>query len=641
MEKKKMSNKKKAIIISSIVVVLLIGITIAYFSSRSSSVAQSIKTGSLNIVYENESTFRLSNLKPIKDSKIKEDAAEVSFTIKNYGQTEAYAHVNLIDIAISDNFKNESFKWALYQEETLIKEGDFSGIGTNTSLNLHKDIPFQPDEGKNYTIYIWISENKQDQSSMMNGSFNAKVEILGYAEPSVYVDNSGANAPVLASGMIPVVYDEANETWEVANPKKEWYNYDEQWWANAVTTSDTSYRTAPAGTEIPMESINSMWVWIPRYKYRIPSDIGTGTSNSPITEPPEIDVVFESGTETTGESLANCSIDATNCYYTHPAFRDGSNVYKTTAYDQGGWDEELTGIWVGKFETGTEGDTCSSSPSTTNCQNVTPKIKPDIISLRYQTVSTQFDISIKFAGGTRDTSNGTVTFSGNSTYGLTSSTDTHMMKNTEWGAVAYLSQSKYGKMGNQNYNDSNKEIYLNNDGNYYTGRSAGNSEANIWTYGYYSYNGKPCSSATCTGEKTSETILLGTGASTTGTIYGIYDMSGGAYDITMSNYAVTVGSSGFTTSSFPGGSNGSKYYDIYTVTDEYGIIPSEASIKGDALYETKYWYSDMTGGLPRASAPWLSRGGSNDWNIYAGVFYSESAKGISYSNSAFRTVLIP
>ena len=638
MEKKKMSNKKLAIIISSIVVVILIGVTIAYFSSRSSSVAQSIKTGSLNIVYENENTFRLNNLKPIKDSKIKEDAAEISFTIKNYGQTEAYAHVNLIDIAISDNFKNESFKWALYQEETLIKEGDFSAIGTNTSLNLYKDIPFQPDEGKNYTIYIWISENKQDQSSMMNGSFKGKVEILGYAEPSYYVDNSGANAPVLASGMIPVVYDETSGNWEVANIEEEWYNYDEQWWANAVTTSEESYRTAEVGTEIPMEDINSMWVWIPRYKYKIPSNIG---SSSNVTSPPEIDVVFESGTETTGSTLSSCPITSTSCYYTHPAFRDGSKVYKTTAYDQGGWDEELEGIWIGKFETGTEGDTCSSSPSEANCQNVTPVIKPDVISLRHQNVSTAFDTSLKFAGGTRNTSNGTVTFSGNSTYGLTSSTDTHMIKNTEWGAVAYLSQSKYGKMGNSNYSGANKEIYINNSGNIsnyntYTGRSGGSPSASGTTYGSYSYNDKACTSSTCTG---SVTTNAGQGASTTGTIYGIYDMSGGAHDRTMGNWAGTVGSSGFTTSNFPGGSSGSKYYEKYTGTSSISIT-SEKSIKGDAIYETMRWYSDYAL-FPYASTPWSSRGGSYFNTSRAGAFYSSSNGGTSTSSHGFRVALIP
>ena len=32
-----------------------------------------------------------------------------------------------------------------------------------------------------------------------------------------------------------------------------------------------------------------------------------------------------------------------------------------------------------------------------------------------------------------------------------------MMKNMEWGAVAYLSHSKYGKYGNSMYEGSNKK----------------------------------------------------------------------------------------------------------------------------------------------------------------------------------------
>ncbi len=40
-----------------------------------------------------------------------------------------------------------------------------------------------------------------------------------------------------------------------------------------------------------------------------------------------------------------------------------------------------------------------------------------------------------------------------------------MMKNDEWGAVAYLSKSKYGKQ--------NEEVWINNSSSYITG-SAGN-----------------------------------------------------------------------------------------------------------------------------------------------------------------------
>ena len=45
-----------------------------------------------------------------------------------------------------------------------------------------------------------------------------------------------------------------------------------------------------------------------------------------------------------------------------------------------------------------------------------------------------------------------------------SALNSHMMKNDEWGAVAYLSKSKYGKQ--------NEEVWINNSSSYITG-SAG------------------------------------------------------------------------------------------------------------------------------------------------------------------------
>ena len=568
-------KKRNAIIISSILTVLLIVISIAYFTSISSSIFQGIKTAYLDIAYESENTFRLNNLIPIKDNQIKDNAAKISFTIKNYGKTEAYAHVNLIDITINDNFKNESFKWALYQEENLIKEGDFSSIGTNTSLNLYNDIPFQPNEVKNYTIYIWISENNQDQSSMMNGSFKGKVEILGYAKPSIYRDDSGANPPKLVSGMIPVIYDETSDNWEVADTNSEWYNYGKQIWANAVTTSDETYRTAKAGTEIPMESINSMWVWIPRYKYRIEGQYGKLEDGTYGTQenPGLINVAFESGTNTTG---TDSNIEVNSDYYTHPAFTFG--------------DEKLEGIWVGKFET---------SGSTT-----TPIIKPGVVSLLGLNVKQFFETNLNFAGGIMD-NNGTVTFSGNSTYGLTSSTDTHMMKNTEWGAVAYLSQSKYGKMGNPNYSSADKEIYINATYDNYVGYSTGGISLKPSGTNYF-YNDRLCEEWTynCTLEKVKGN---GTGASTTGTVYGIYDMSGGGIEYVMANLVNNPLDSEFTV--YPE----EKYYD--KIFAEY----SEGAIKGHATKETRYWYQD-TGDFVEKASPWFTRGGGSYSKENAGIF---------------------
>lgn len=46
--------------------------------------------------------------------------------------------------------------------------------------------------------------------------------------------------------------------------------------------------------------------------------------------------------------------------------------------------------------------------------------------------------------------------------------DTHFMKNTEWGAIAYLTHSDYG---------NDHEVWLNNSSKYYTGCSSGAVDA--------------------------------------------------------------------------------------------------------------------------------------------------------------------
>ena len=104
------------------------------------------------------------------------------------------------------------------------------------------------------------------------------------------------------------------------------------------------------------------------------------------------------------------------------------------------------------------------------------------------------------------------------TYGFSESGNLHMMKNDEWGAVAYLSQSKYGKYGNNDYIGSNKKIYINNDSSYTTGHSGGRPSAGYSSSDIkYKYN-----DMTNLGEGKGQ---VGPGASTTGNIYGIYAIS--------------------------------------------------------------------------------------------------------------------
>ena len=294
------------------------------------------------------------------------------------------------------------------------------------------------------------------------------------------LDKSGVSEPELAEGMIPVYYDESTETWKKAskgnsNKKYQWYDYDNKMWANSVTVSSTNrskYLSANPGTEIPMDDILTMQVWIPRYKYKVWNYNANGTTSS---SPQPIEITFENETESTGEITCTdnisgtdgnpsetCKIGSTTCTddtcnnktYTHPAFTFG--------------DEEIKGFWIGKFElTGTIG-------------SIT--VKPNLSSIRSQSIK-NFETNIM-----------NMKNSGNQ-YGISTSTDTHMIKNSEWGAVAYLSHSKYGTCTD----GTCTEVNINNSSNFYTGRSGGSSSASSSTDGTYKYNQTNITKTTMTG----------------------------------------------------------------------------------------------------------------------------------------------
>ena len=110
---------------------------------------------------------------------------------------------------------------------------------------------------------------------------------------------------------------------------------------------------------------------------------------------------------------------------------------------------------------------------------------------------------------------------------------------------------------------------------------------------------------------------LGKDASTTGTIYGIYDMSGGAWEYVMGVYNKTIAISGF--SSLPD----EKYYNNYTGT----------SYIGHALTETASWYSGNNI-FVNSSSSWFGRGGGPDYSTKINnLFKFESSDGNTNDNS--------
>ena len=116
------------------------------------------------------------------------------------------------------------------------------------------------------------------------------------------IDDSGANVPILVSGMTPIKWDENNNEIETNANDYDWFNYEQKRWANAKT-KDGSY-----------------WVWIPRFIYKISNGWHTNQAAT-------IEVQFTKGIDDNWNSNVIGNIDrrttaeASNDKWTdHPAF---------------------------------------------------------------------------------------------------------------------------------------------------------------------------------------------------------------------------------------------------------------------------------------------------------------------------------
>ena len=555
-----------------------------------------LTAGILRVDFTDGNYINLDNIAPMSDSGGLK-TTPYTFTITNTGNINAYYHVSLEEES-TNTLPNSYLKMRLTNDQ-----GYDSGVvkvnsyGTST-FDIKGEEILEPSDKVTYQLWMWLDENADN--SAQGKEYKSKIVVTSY-------DRKGntPNEPVLDSNMIAVRYDGSN--WVKADTSNNyWYNYDNGEWANAVTVSESSrsnYLSAPAGTTISMNDIETMWVWIPRYSYTIGSEDGANyygkqgdyLDSTPTVElPGEIDIKFVS-TSTKDRGTAKYVVSdgiQDNSWYTPDAFTFG--------------DEELSGIWVGKFETS------SSNPEAEygggNVTNLDAIIKPNVTSWRNIDVSNAFNVSLKM----NDEGN---------RYGFSSNVDTHMMKNSEWAVVSYLSQSRYGKLGNTNFTGENKEIYQNKSDSYITGCSYGSPSNSNTDYGcQYTYNQS-------TG---------GTGASTTGTIYGVYDMSGGAWEYVMGNYNDMVGSSGFSNPL----TLDSKYYDKYT-SDNTSIACNGRECLSHGLSETAGWYNDYHT-MVSEEYPWLVCGGSFNDNAVAGVLYFSAwhLGGVNGSDS-FRLVMSP
>ena len=450
---------------------------------------------------------------------------------------------------------------------------NLSATSTTTAGSVTATVTLKDNEsGVNTTASKWVyntnSGNIGINESSYNNTFSSNgqtIQLKSTTAGTYYlhvltVDNAGNKKETISSA---VTVEEAlvadgnyNASKGVNTPKLGSGMTPIKWngssWVN-TTGSDkewydyTSKKWANAKT-----SDGSMWVWIPRYAYSITSGYHSSSAGN-------IEVEFMKGltneTSTGRKSFNNAS--GQGKWNIHPAFNYGQTV---------------SGIWVAKFEASNSGGKI--------------KVEPGVQSWRSITVNDIYTNCLNY----------------NKTL------NSHMMKNDEWGAVAYLSKSKYGK---------NAEVDINSDSSYYTGGGSGNA------------------------------YVTNVGQSTTGTVHGVYDMSGGAWEYVaayvnngnsnLTNYGSSlVNGDAKTKNVYSKGSSDSRDNNYSANSGKYGDAVYETSANGNS--SSSSWYGDYSY-FPRTGDPFFVRGGGYNSGTGAGVFYFNGNNG-SDSNYSFRPVLV-
>ncbi len=495
-----------------------------------------------------------------------------------------------------------------------------------------------------------IEWNSEEWAPLIKNLTKSKTKCTLYFNDK-YIDRElNGTDPVLGNKLIPITINEENGHVTRANEKEKWYDYKNQKWANAVILRDGKSDPG-AGVEISENDIESYFVWIPRYRYQIFDEGNYNGLTTKTNKEKIINIIFEikDVKPQTGSKQGE--------WLTHPAF---------TSFD-------TNGIWVGKFETGYDG------AGNTLAAEVNPVdeaaaiedtnkviIKPNVYSWRGIQAAKAYVVGRHYE----------------------KNLNSHLMKNTEWGAVAYLHHSKYG---------SHASVRINNNSNLLTGYAAIREP----TTGYTGIN-ELCKSTPNACNEYGEVTSPGADgefntnyfnkasvvASTTGNYTGIYDMSGGAWEYMMSGIddnstgdghtgKLSVGRHNIFNSGFKGKltcpecnddgvevnhnvseitegielPSDEKYYDKYDFSTDSTIY--NRGFLGDATKEMgpfqtiKYgtqsrqissWYNDEAW-LVNSGFPLILRGGGYTDGTGAGIFQFNRAYGISNRIYSFRLIL--
>ena len=172
-----MEKEKKFMIIGVLILLItLVGAagTYAWFtwsSANNTNLTMSIGASS-DVIFKNGNDISTNKLAPVFNYT---DGESTSFTITNKSTTSFSYRISLNITSIDNELKNKTLKYKLVSNNTIITEGNFSNIESNSKNTLYEG---ELSKGNiSYIFYLYIDGNEENNLNMINKSLVGTITV--------------------------------------------------------------------------------------------------------------------------------------------------------------------------------------------------------------------------------------------------------------------------------------------------------------------------------------------------------------------------------------------------------------------------------------------------------------------------------
>ena len=205
-----MEKEKKFMIIGVfILLITLVGAagTYAWFtwsSTNNTNLTMSIGASS-DVVFKNGNDISTNKLAPVFNYT---DGEKTTFTITNKSTTSFSYRILLNITSIDNELKNKTLKYKLVSNNTIITEGDFSNIESNSKNTLYEGELSKGNVG--FIFYLYINGNEENSLSMIGKSLSGTITVEEKPTLAKTITNLYSNATKTTATVNSVTYNLAS-----------------------------------------------------------------------------------------------------------------------------------------------------------------------------------------------------------------------------------------------------------------------------------------------------------------------------------------------------------------------------------------------------------------------------------------------